>query len=134
MNLGKCCQLGLQTAIKRQIRKYSETCKGTDKIMQQKPNWSNCNMKRNLHRIKKACRATLRANIYEMYWDFRFMRIICRKQNRTGNQLSGHHWYFQWVVHINGVASSKRQNEKFDILWFENCRVQKKSFCKILIS
>ena len=34
----------------------------------------------------------------------------------------------------NGVSSSKRQNEKFEILWFENCRVLKETFCKILIS
>ena len=45
------------------IRKYSET-------------WSNCNKKRNLHRIKKVCRARLWVNIYEMYWDFRFIRIV----------------------------------------------------------
>ena len=38
------------------------------------------------------------------------------------------------VLYINGVASSKRQKEKFEILWSENFRVLKKSFCKILRS
>ena len=27
------------------------------------------------------------------------------------------------VVWVNGVSSSKQQNEKFEVLWFENCRV-----------
>ena len=37
------------------------------------------------------------------------------------------------VVWVNGVSSSKQENKKLEILWFENFRVIKNTFCKIFL-